>query len=183
MADTPPKTEQRDHSSHFSVLPCLLLCSRAVLDQPLQYNILLARLRERYMAPTLLYQPCFSSKEETKRYETRQQKLGRPVCVYDAFKKKTCWGVLVHCFFPLSRFSSSRPPSPPYMCCGALFLISFRLFPSPFSPQTLTHTHRPTLLSHTHSTTHTHTTRTHTHRTNKQKEGVGGRVQNDEVCG
>ena len=81
MADTPPKTEQRDHSSHFSVLPCLLLCSRAVLDQPLQYYSPGSLEREIHGShsplPALLF---IKRRNETIRNKTAKAREAR-VCV------------------------------------------------------------------------------------------------------
>lgn len=86
-------------------------------------------------------------------------------------------------FFPLSLVSrvSLLTLSPSCMCCGAPFPVCFFLP----SPQTLSHTHIHThthtlLLTHSQHTTHTRLTR-QTYRTNKQKMGGNGRVQN-EVC-
>lgn len=172
MADTPPKTEQIPQQP-FSVSPCFRV--REALDRPLlrcftRSLILLARLRVHYMAPT--HQKKIQKRNETTRKKAKARFRSNEACVCMMSLKRRPVGVCLFTAFSLSLVSPPRvlPLRPaPCMYCGALFLFSFRLFPSSFSPQTLTHTHIPTLLSHTHSTSHTR--HRHTHRTNEQKEG------------
>ena len=136
-------------------------------------TILLARLRDSWL-PLSFYKPCFSSKEETERYETRQQKLGlqEARCVYDVFKKKTCWGVLVYCFFPLLSFLllvSSLSTLHVLWCSFSLFFLSFSLSSSDTHP----HPHTHTSLTHSQHNTHAHDTDTHTHTPHKQTNRGG----------